>query len=55
VTSLGYLYLPLAHGEDWYWLLRFMLPAILVVGGVIRTVVRERRKAREGDDSSGGG
>jgi hypothetical protein len=42
----AYLYLPLAHGEEWYWLLIFMLPAILVLAGLIRTLVHERRKVR---------
>jgi hypothetical protein len=45
-----YLYLPLAHLEHWYWVLLFMLPAILVLAGAIRTAMHERRKAHEDED-----
>jgi hypothetical protein len=41
-----YLYLPLAHLGHWYWVVLFMLPGLLVLGGAIRTAVQERRKGR---------
>lgn len=50
MTAL-YLYLPLAHFGHWYWVLLFMVPGILVLGGAIRTAVQERRKARGDRDS----
>lgn len=46
-----YLNLPLAHFGHWYWVLLFMLPAILVLAGAIRTAILERRKARGDRDS----
>lgn len=46
-----YLYLPLAHFGHWYWVLIFMVPGLLVLGGAIWTAVQERRRAREDPDS----
>ncbi len=48
--AAAYLSLPLAHLGHWYWMLLFMLPGILVLGGAIRTALAERRKAREERD-----
>ena len=45
-----YLYLPLAHLGHWYWVVLFMLPGWLVLGGAIRTAVQERRKGRADRD-----
>ena len=46
------LYLPLAHIGHWWWIFLFVAPAFLVLGGAIRTAIKERRSAKEqrGDD-----
>jgi len=43
-------YLPLAHVGHWYWVVIFMLPALLVLGGAIWMALHERRRAREDED-----
>jgi len=45
-------HLPLAHVGHWYWVVIFMLPALLVLGGAIRTAFHERWRARDDTDSA---
>ena len=44
--------LPLAHLGHYLWVL-YLLPVIIIVGGILRSTRLERRRS-ERDDSSGG-
>jgi hypothetical protein len=55
VTGAASTYLPLAHLGHWYWVVLFLLPAIIVLAGAIRTAIHERRKARTDEDSKDDG
>ncbi|HKA67058.1 MAG TPA: hypothetical protein VKG03_04030 [Solirubrobacterales bacterium] len=43
--------LPVAHIGHWLWIL-YVLPVLIVIGGILKTTISERRREREesGDD-----
>lgn len=41
--------LPLAHVGHHLWVL-YLLPVLFVAAAIVKTVVSERRRGREGDD-----
>lgn len=44
--------LPLAHVGHYLWVL-YILPVIIVIGGIVRTTLVERRRSREAGAESG--
>ena len=44
--------LPLAHIGHYLWVL-YVLPVVVVIGGILRTVVTERRRGREEGEGEG--
>jgi uncharacterized membrane protein len=41
--------LPLAHLGHWLWIL-YVLPVIIVIAGILRSTLIERRREGESDD-----
>jgi uncharacterized membrane protein len=41
--------LPMAHLGHWLWTF-YLLPVLIVVGGILRTTRAEKRRQREGKD-----
>jgi hypothetical protein len=39
--------LPLAHAAHWYFIPLYVAPALLILGAALRSVLKERRKARD--------
>ena len=39
--------LPLAHLGHWLWIF-YVLPVIIVIGGILRSTLLERRRDKEG-------
>lgn len=46
--------LPLAHVGHYLWVL-YVLPVVIVIGGIFRTVLAERRRGREDGGGEGKG
>jgi hypothetical protein len=45
--------LPLAHAAHWYFIPLYVAPALLILGTAIRSVLKERRKARDSERDEG--
>ncbi len=41
--------LPLAHVGHYLWVF-YLLPVVIVIGGILRSVIVERRKGKDGGD-----
>jgi hypothetical protein len=48
VPELAALILPLAHIGHWLWVF-YVLPVLIVIGGIIRSTRAEKRREREED------
>jgi hypothetical protein len=42
---------PLAHVGHWLWVF-YVVPVLIVIGGIIRSTRAEKRREREEDDAS---
>ena len=41
--------LPLAHVGHYLWIF-YLIPIVIVIGGILRSVIIEKRRERNGDD-----
>ncbi len=41
--------LPMAHLGHWLWVF-YVIPVLIVVGGILRSTLAEKRREREGKD-----
>ncbi|MGV1048544.1 MAG: hypothetical protein ACOYD4_08505 [Solirubrobacterales bacterium] len=45
--------LPLAHLGHWLWIF-YVLPVVIVVAGILRSTLLDRRRRERGEDQGGG-